>query len=360
MKVLPWIVLAVMLPSWSWARLGETPEQCEERYGAPIPNKELPTVIPRASVLCYHARGFKILIVFTNGKAGQIFYQKLMENPYEEAKALSEAEINWLLEANAGGKTWEGGYAEQGVNSARQILVIGIGATLESAGKQAITDAVRRAVGAYVDANTIVENEAVIKDRILSVSSGFVKECRWSRAKQRDDGLYELQILATVQTGQVVQALKESNLITGEVAGANMWAEASTTESQKLGFYIQKRWTLSDQSASAVYDEGVAYDAIQDSMESCFLLITTTEFRKVLQRAEQLGLVDSLANRPSCNLPPCSPFLVRTWLRPLPENAGAVELDGEASRMNAPITASPLGAGLSTVEKAQPPIPQPR
>ena len=112
---------------------------------------------------------------------------------------------------------------------AKQITVTGIGLTPESAEKQAITDAVRQAVGAYVDANTIVENEAVIKDRILSVSNGFVKEYKVvSPAKQRDDGLYELQILATVQTGQVVQALKESNLISGEVAGANMWAEAST------------------------------------------------------------------------------------------------------------------------------------
>jgi hypothetical protein len=69
----------------------------------------------------------------------------------------------------------------------------------------------------------------VIKDRILSVSNGFVKEYKVvSPAKQRDDGLYELQVLATVQTGQVVQALKENNLISGEVAGANMWAEAST------------------------------------------------------------------------------------------------------------------------------------
>jgi hypothetical protein len=132
---------------------------------------------------------------------------------------------------NLGGGTVEtsAGSSEQGANSAKQILVIGIGATPESAEKQAITDAVRQAVGAYVDANTIVENEAVIKDRILSVSNGFVKEYKVvSPAKQRDDGLYELQILATVQTGQVVQVLKENNLISGEVAGANMWAEAST------------------------------------------------------------------------------------------------------------------------------------
>lgn len=141
----------------------------------------------------------------------------------------ASAQLSGAVDLGGGTSEASSGSSEQNMKSAKQILVTGIGATPESAEKQAITDAVRQAVGIYVDTNTIVENEAVIKDRILSVSNGFVKEYKVvSQAKQRDDGLYELQILATVQTGQVVQALKENNLISGEVAGANMWAEAST------------------------------------------------------------------------------------------------------------------------------------
>jgi hypothetical protein len=114
------VVLVVMLPLWSWARLGETPEQCEERYGAPIPNTDrFKNVIPRetlpslhmplAIVARYHASGLKILIVFTNGTAGQIFYQKLMDNPWTTQGDLSEAEIQTLLKANSGDKTWDDG-----------------------------------------------------------------------------------------------------------------------------------------------------------------------------------------------------------------------------------------------------------
>ena len=118
---------------------------------------------------------------------------------------------------------------QQTENATKQVLVTGIGITPQSAEKQAITDAVRQAVGAYVDANTIVENEAVIQDRILSVSSGFVQEYKViAPAKKRDDGLYELRILAMVQTGQVLQALKENSLLGGELAGSDLWAEAST------------------------------------------------------------------------------------------------------------------------------------
>jgi len=69
----------------------------------------------------------------------------------------------------------------------------------------------------------------VIKDRILSVSSGFVKEYKPAApARKREDGLYEITIVATVESSKVVQALKEQNLISGEVAGQNLWAEAST------------------------------------------------------------------------------------------------------------------------------------
>ena len=111
----------------------------------------------------------------------------------------------------------------------KQITVVGLGLTPEAAEKQAITDAVRQAVGAFIDSNTIVQNEEVIKDRILSVSNGFVKEYKpAAQARKREDGLYEITIVATVESSKVVQALKEQNLISGEVAGQNLWAESST------------------------------------------------------------------------------------------------------------------------------------
>jgi hypothetical protein len=118
---------------------------------------------------------------------------------------------------------------KRGNPQTKEITVTGLGENPQAAEKQAITDAVRQAVGAYIDANTLVENEEVVRDRILSVSDGFVKEYKvTSPARQRDDGLYEITVIAIVETKQVVQALKEMNLITGEVAGQNLWAEAST------------------------------------------------------------------------------------------------------------------------------------
>lgn len=114
-------------------------------------------------------------------------------------------------------------------SATKQLTVTGIGLDPAAAEKEAIRGAVRQAVGAYIDSSTLVQNEAVIRDRILAVSNGFVKEYKvLSPPRQRDDGLYETTILATVETNRVVQALKENNILAGDVAGHNIYAEATT------------------------------------------------------------------------------------------------------------------------------------
>jgi hypothetical protein len=64
----------------------------------------------------------------------------------------------------------------EAATSLKKITVVGLGVSPDAAEKQAITDAVRQAVGTYIDSDTLVQNEEVIKDRILTVSNGFVKE----------------------------------------------------------------------------------------------------------------------------------------------------------------------------------------
>jgi hypothetical protein len=107
MRVSPWIVgavLAVMLPTWSWARLGETPEQCEARYGAPI--EVTNTRMPYASVtiITYGKDDVFIMAVFHRGNAQHISFRK--QTP------LSQAELNALLKANGEGRPWKLNYSD--------------------------------------------------------------------------------------------------------------------------------------------------------------------------------------------------------------------------------------------------------
>ena len=111
----------------------------------------------------------------------------------------------------------------------KEVVATGIGADAVSAEKQALIAAVQQAVGAFLDTKSITENEEVIKDRVLSLSNGFVSKYDViSGPKQRDDKLFEVTIKAQVQGGQVVAKLKEVNLIKGEVAGQNLYAQNLT------------------------------------------------------------------------------------------------------------------------------------
>jgi hypothetical protein len=130
-------------------------------------------------------------------------------------------------EVDLGGGTKKSDSASEA--STKEITVTGIGTTLESAEKQALASAIRQAVGAYMDSKTIVENEEVIQDRILSVSNAFVDRYEVvGQPKKSSDGLIQITVIAMVKANQVLQALKQNNLISADIAGENLWAEAAT------------------------------------------------------------------------------------------------------------------------------------
>ena len=107
--------------------------------------------------------------------------------------------------------------------SQKKITVTSVGESPTTAEKQAITDAVRQVVGAYIDSDTLVQNEEVIQDRILTLSSGFVKNYRVTTpAHLVDGGLYQVSIAAMVETNQVASALKAAKIISGDLAGQNL------------------------------------------------------------------------------------------------------------------------------------------
>ena len=111
MKAYPWIggvTLAVLLSSTSWARLGETPEQFEERYGAPsMTTKNPPDFLSGVTLAVYQKAGLAISAIFYKGTAGFVMFEKSEKNALGNAKELSLPEIQALLKANSTGKEWQ-------------------------------------------------------------------------------------------------------------------------------------------------------------------------------------------------------------------------------------------------------------
>ena len=66
--------------------------------------------------------------------------------------------------------------AEPVVNDATtEVVASGVGVDADKALQNALMNAVQQAVGLVVDAGTLVKNEAIVKDQILTYSDGYVE-----------------------------------------------------------------------------------------------------------------------------------------------------------------------------------------
>jgi hypothetical protein len=94
MKPLLCLILSLAFFSFAHARLGETLQECEMRYGALLEK----TGDPKNPQFIFKKDGTTIGINFLNGKAAQISYM---------SPKFSDLEIQKLLEVNSQGSKWQ-------------------------------------------------------------------------------------------------------------------------------------------------------------------------------------------------------------------------------------------------------------
>jgi hypothetical protein len=93
--------LVLLLPVRVIARIGETPAQCEARYGKPIKSFE------STDSIGFRKAGLSVLVGFHEGKADMIVYEKDATDTSGESNKMSDNEIETLLNANGGDKKWK-------------------------------------------------------------------------------------------------------------------------------------------------------------------------------------------------------------------------------------------------------------
>lgn len=105
----------------------------------------------------------------------------------------------------------------------------GVGVSESEAKKDALINAMQQAIGAYMDSETLIENDQIIRDKVLAVSDGFVKEYDVTDGpKKRPDGLYEVTIKAQVQRDEMQERLETIRVIKSTVEGKDAAAEVFT------------------------------------------------------------------------------------------------------------------------------------
>lgn len=99
-----------------------------------------------------------------------------------------------------------------------EVVVTGVGTDPEKALQNAFTHAIEQAVGVLVDAETLVENDEIISDKVLTFSRGYVDQYKALKDWQ-EDGLHYCRIRATVSAEKLTEKLVASNVTVREVAG---------------------------------------------------------------------------------------------------------------------------------------------
>ena len=98
------------------------------------------------------------------------------------------------------------------------LIVSGDGSTKEEATKAALRSAIELAFGTFVSANTKILNDELVKDEIITVSSGNVKNYKYL-SEREEDGKYYVSLQTTVAVGKLIEYTKSKGA-SAELAGA--------------------------------------------------------------------------------------------------------------------------------------------
>jgi hypothetical protein len=124
----------------------------------------------------------------------------------------------------------------------RQVVVDGVGATAEEALKDCFRKAVSVVMGSIVDAETQVENDRLLLDRILTFTDGFVDSFEEVGEAHVEDGLVHRRIVATVGRESLLVACGRTESASVDASG--LYPEVMTKLERRRNALALLRKTL--------------------------------------------------------------------------------------------------------------------
>lgn len=112
------------------------------------------------------------------------------------------------------------------------VTATGYGVDPAAAKKAAGRAAIEQVVGQLVDADTLVENDELVKDRILTHSAAFLEDVETVGAPTQADGLWTVKVLAKVRKTQLAQKLKAENVGTVALKKGKLFAQAASRQQE--------------------------------------------------------------------------------------------------------------------------------
>ncbi|MFM7074371.1 MAG: hypothetical protein ACKO38_21490 [Planctomycetota bacterium] len=133
---------------------------------------------------------------------------------------------------------------------AERVAVNGVGLTADEALRDAFRAAVRQVLGAIVDAETRIESDQLLRDRVLTFSEGFVSHYE-DVGQSVANGLVKRSIIAWVRRGDV--QLAAGRIARRQVASGNLYAQAVTKGEQRRDGLLLARKIL-DLTPAQIFD----------------------------------------------------------------------------------------------------------
>jgi hypothetical protein len=165
-----------------------------------------------------------------------------------------------------------------GDNARQTVIAEGVGTSADEALRDAFREAVSQVVGAVVDAETLVKNDQLIEDKILTYSNGFVKT--YERISERDQGgLIRVKIRATVERRSLVAKLQAENVTVKNVDGQSLFAEAITKIDEGMGAEALLRKALEGFPGNCIKAEVKGKPELITQGDEKAMIRATVEFR---------------------------------------------------------------------------------
>lgn len=119
--------------------------------------------------------------------------------------------ISVLLSALLFAQSGEEALTLQALEGEKKIVADGYGPTPDDALKAALQNAVEQAAGSYVSSMTEIENDEIVKEEVLSLSHGFIKEHRKLSESNFGDE-YKVVVAAIIVEKQMIKSLEASGV----------------------------------------------------------------------------------------------------------------------------------------------------
>lgn len=110
------------------------------------------------------------------------------------------------------------------------VFATGIGIDRDRALKNALLNSVNQSLGTLVDSESLVKNESIVKDQILTYSDGYVEKSYIIKESKRQDGLFEVKIKASVKKNKIIEKLNQEKITIMKIDGNSIFGEAFTKQ----------------------------------------------------------------------------------------------------------------------------------